>query len=485
MLNINFVLHEAPVGYAVFRVVRQQTTIGLPEVIRAGESLDTFGKLVELVCFAPFRNAADALSNINDISEGLVPAYLKSTLDLNLPQRGASRGSSVVLGVADKNLAGSIKAALPGIECETSETSPVCAYLLRALRLYASALLKGLESGDIDKAALGLGHAYSRSKVKFNVHTHDNHIIKAITTIDNLDRSINLFSQKVREWYGWHFPELYSIVSDNSAYAKLVLCIGDKSVLSQSSDDKLHQIAALLDDDQDRATEIMEKAKISMGREIGAADLHNISTFASRVVELYQCRKTLFAYLIEKMDLVSPNLAALIGETIAARLIQKAGSLTKLAKYPASTLQILGAEKALFRALKTKSNTPKYGIIFHSTHIGRAAPKDKGRISRYLANKCSLAARMDNFSEQPSKKFGLAMRSQVEDRLEFYATGKKPKKNQDVMDAVLADIGEDWDEMALDTTIDDPAKEKKKRKHQSLSSKNTKKHKEKRQKLVV
>merc|ERR1712179_359916 len=95
------------------------------------------------------------------------------------------------------------------------------------------------------------------------------------------------------------------------------------------------------------------------------------------------------------MDLVAPNMSALIGEVVGARLISHAGSLTKLAKYPASTVQILGAEKALFRALKTKGNTPKYGLLFHSTFIGRATAKNKGRISRFLVNKCTIASRID------------------------------------------------------------------------------------------
>ena len=98
------------------------------------------------------------------------------------------------------------------------------------------------------------------------------------------------------------------------------------------------------------------------------------------------------------MNQVAPNLSALIGEQVGARLIAHAGSLTNLAKCPASTVQILGAEKALFRALKTRGKTPKYGLIFHSTFIGRASQKNKGRISRYLANKCSIAARLDSFS---------------------------------------------------------------------------------------
>lgn len=107
--------------------------------------------------------------------------------------------------------------------------------------------------------------------------------------------------------------------------------------------------------------------------------------------------------------------------------------MTNLAKSPASTVQILGAEKALFRALKSKGNTPKYGLIYHSTFIGRADAKNKGRISRYLANKCSIATRIDSFGDEPTRVYGEKLREQVEERLRFYETGQSPRKNLDVM----------------------------------------------------
>merc|ERR1712146_471005 len=165
-------------------------------------------------------------------------------------------------------------------------------------------------------------------------------------------------------------------------------------------------------------------------------DMQNIVIFTERMISLAIYKKDLYAYLEEKMATVAPNLSALIGETVAARLIQKAGSLTSLAKSPASTVQILGAEKALFRALKTKGNTPKYGIIYHSSFIGRASAKNKGRISRYLANKCTLASRIDSFIEDPTSAYGEQLRDQVEERLKFDDTGDAPRKNIDVMTAV-------------------------------------------------
>merc|ERR1719502_2105597 len=179
---------------------------------------------------------------------------------------------------------------------------------------------------------------------------------------------------------------------------------------------------------------------MSMGQDIVEMDMANIDHFAHEVVKLAAMRQSLHDYLKAKMDLVAPNLAALIGEVVAARLIAHAGSLTNLAKCPASTVQILGAEKALFRALKTKGNTPKYGLIFHSTFIGRAGAKNKGRISRYLANKCSIACRIDNFAEEPTNKFGEKLKEQVEERLRFYDSGEAPRKNVDVMKEVLDEL---------------------------------------------
>jgi nucleolar protein 56 len=141
--------------------------------------------------------------------------------------------------------------------------------------------------------------------------------------------------------------------------------------------------------------------------------------------------------------------------------LRQAGSLTNLAKAPASTVQILGAEKALFRALKTKGNTPKYGLIYHSTFIGRADAKNKGRISRYLANKCSIATRIDSFSDNPTRAYGEKLREQVEERLKFYETGAQPRKNIDVMEEVAKHLKAGKPD-ADDDDDDKDAKKKKK-----------------------
>lgn len=261
-------------------------------------------------------------------------------------------------------------------------------------------------------------------------------IIQSIALLDQLDKDINTFSMRVREWYSWHFPELKEIVPDNFQFARCASFIKDKSRLTEEHILGLVEIVG----DEEIAKRIIKAAKSSMGMDTVENDMLNIIIFTDRMISLALYRKQLYAYLEEKMATVAPNLSALIGETVAARLIQKAGSLTSLAKCPASTVQILGAEKALFRALKTKGNTPKYGLIYHSSFIGRASSQNKGRISRYLANKCAIASRIDSFIEEPTKAYGEELRQQVEERLAFYDTGATPRRNVDVMTNVATSL---------------------------------------------
>ena len=223
----------------------------------------------------------------------------------------------------------------------------------------------------------------------------------------------NFCSSKI---YLRHFPELIRIVSDDRSYIQLAAVIGDKNTWSEEN---LSELAAIVDDDIGIAQSILDAAKVSMGRELSSSDHEHFRTFAIRSTELIEARTSLQGYLASKMNAVAPNLAALIGNSIGARVISKAGSLTNLSKYPACPIQILGAEKALFRALKTKGNTPKYGLIYHSPFIGKVT-RHKGRISRFLANKCAIASRIDSFSETPNAHFGNALRNQVEERIQFY-----------------------------------------------------------------
>jgi len=259
-------------------------------------------------------------------------------------------------------------------------------------------------------------------------------IIQSISLLDQMDKDINTFAMRVREWYSWHFPELIKIVNDNKLYARCVRLLQNRKGITR--EEHYAGLVEILGDEQ-KAELILQASKTSMGYDISDFDMKNISTFAERVANLAQYREDLSNYLHKKMMDISPNLTTLVGDIVGARLINRAGSLISLAKYPASTVQILGAEKALFRALKNRSQTPKYGLIYNSSYITKAKAKDKGRISRFLANKCVIASRIDAFSDSYTTKFGEALRQQVLDRMKFLESGDIPAKNIEIMHSVV------------------------------------------------
>ena len=215
-----------------------------------------------------------------------------------------------------------------------------------------------------------------RYKLKFSADKVDTMIIQAISLLDELDKEINIYAMRVKEWYGWH-PEMQKIVLDNIQYAKVILKMGYRK--------NAHDLdfSDILEENVEE--EMKKTALISTGTDISDNDLKNIQELATQVLDLAAYRVQLFEYLQNRMHAVAPNLSVVVGELVGARLIAHAGSLMNLAKFPASTVQILGAEKALFRALKTRHETPKYGLIYHASLVGQAAAKHKGKISRVLA----------------------------------------------------------------------------------------------------
>lgn len=416
-----YLLFESAAGYALFlKKEAEEVAENNDEVQAAICDARSFGKMVNLVAWAPFQNAEEALAQIDAIAVGSASELLTHFLELNLPKSA----KKYQLGVID-----------PELGKELSERFKIThgnhvKELLRGCRLHFSRIVKDLAEMDLAKARLGLGHSYSRNRMRLDPNRQDKPIINTISLLDNLDKNINTFAMRVREWYAWHFPELTKIVTDNIVYAKVARAVRVRANFDEKN--KMDTLVEATGSDE-VAGEVVKSMKISMGQEIVEMDMHNIDHFAGEVIKLSAMRTSLQEYLKAKMNLVAPNLAALVGDVIGARLIAHAGSLTNLAKYPASTVQILGAEKALFRALKTKGNTPKYGLIFHSTFIGRAQQKNKGRISRYLANKCSLASRIDCFSDDATTVFGEKLREQVEERLEFLTQGTTPRTNLEVM----------------------------------------------------
>jgi nucleolar protein 56 len=215
-------------------------------------------------------------------------------------------------------------------------------------------------------------------------------VAQAIQTLDDLDRTVNLFMGRLREWYGIHFPELDRLVEKHETYARLVLNLGRKESFTLEALEKE-------DVPKGKAEATASVAENSMGADVSQSDLSEIQALAKNVLDTYELRKNMESYLDKTMEAVAPNMRAMVGALLGARLIAIAGSLRNLAMRPASTIQVLGAEKALFRSLKTGARPPKHGLIFQAALLHDAKKWQRGKIARALAGKLSIAARADAF----------------------------------------------------------------------------------------
>jgi nucleolar protein 58 len=295
----------------------------------------------------------------------------------------------ISLAVADPKLGNAIT-KLPGLQISPISDSTT-QDLFRAIKEHLPSLIPGLMPEDLSTMSLGLSHSLSRHKLKFSPDKVDTMIIQAIALLDDLDKELNTYAMRVKEWYGWHFPEMARIINDNLAYSRVILSMGMRTNAGNTD------LSDILPEEIEGA--VKAAAEVSMGTEITDEDLENIQALAEQVAGFTEYRQQLSSYLSARMQAIAPNLTALVGDLVGARLIAHAGSLMSLAKSPASTVQILGAEKALFRALKTKHDTPKYGLIYHASLIGQASGKNKGKIARMLATKATLGIRVDALSD--------------------------------------------------------------------------------------
>lgn len=400
------VLYETPAGYALFKVLKDGKIEQPEELCKEFETPKDARKMVKLEAFSKFENTAKALESAAALLEGKMAKDLKKFL-----KKSVTEGE--ILAVADSKLGSSIVKKL-GLQVVADSTVNE---LYRGIRSQINALVEGLEETDMSAMALGLSHSLSRYKLRFSTDKVDTMIIQAVALLDDLDKELNTYCMRLKEWYGWHFPELARIIVDSVAFAKLVKLIGFRTNTATTD------LSSALPENLE--AEVKAAAEISMGTEISEEDLINIECLADQIISVSEYRTELYEYLKNRMMAIAPNLTAMVGELVGARLIARAGSLMSLAKYPASTVQILGAEKALFRALKTKHDTPKYGLIYHASLVGQAAPKLKGKISRVLAAKTSLAVRADALGDKDTPEIGVANRMKVEERLrQLEATAK-------------------------------------------------------------
>ncbi|KMU71826.1 nucleolar protein 5A [Coccidioides immitis RMSCC 3703] len=343
-----FILTETSAGYALLKA-KDKKLLKRDDLEKETQTAEGVSNLLKLKNFQKFDSATTALEEVASLVEGKVTPRLASLLESIKDEKKVS------LAVADPKLGNAI-GKLPGLSIQAIADSTT-ADLYRAIRAHLPTLIPGLLPTDMSTMALGLSHSLARHKLKFSPDKIDTMIVQAIALLDDLDKELNTYAMRVKEWYGWHFPEMAKILNDNMAYAKVVLKMGMRSN-SDSAD-----LSEILPEEIEGA--VKAAANRSMGTDISNEDLENIQCLAEQVVGFAEYRQQLASYLTAR-------------------------SLVNLSKSPASTIQILGAEKALFRALKTKHDTPKYGphlsrITYRASHW-----KDKGKMARVLAAKAAI-----------------------------------------------------------------------------------------------
>lgn len=394
------VLFETAAGYAIFKVLDEQKVQEVDSLWKEFETPEKANKIVKLKHFEKFQDTTEALAAATALVEGKMGKTLKKVL-----KKVVAKEAHEQLAITDAKLGGVIKDKL-NLSCVHS---PAVSELMRGIRNQMEGLITGLPPREISAMSLGLAHSLSRYKLKFSPDKVDTMIVQAISLLDDLDKELNNYIMRCREWYGWHFPELGKIITDNLAYCKSVRKLGDRTNVATTD------LSDILPEEVE--AEVKLAAEISMGTEVSEQDIGNIMHLCDQVIEITEYRSQLYDYLKNRMMAIAPNLTVMVGELVGARLISHAGSLLNLAKHPASTVQILGAEKALFRALKTRRDTPKYGLIYHASLVGQTTAKNKGKISRMLAAKASLAIRYDALAEDATAEMGVENRAKLEARL--------------------------------------------------------------------
>jgi len=404
------VLFETPAGYAVFKLMDEGKLAKSDSLYEDFETIDKARDVVKLKQFQKFEDTTEALSAATAAVEGKMSKSLKKLLKKVIAEDAHEK-----LAVADAKLGGSIQEKLD-LSCVYDSK---IGELMRCIRSQISGLISGLPDKEMAAMELGLAHSLSRYKLKFSPDKIDTMIVQAVSLLDDLDKELNNYIMRCREWYGWHFPELGKIITDNLAFVRTVELMGTRE------NAKSIDLSDVLPEEVEE--KVKEAAEISMGTEISGEDIINIKHLCQQVVEIQEYRGQLYEYLKNRMMAIAPNLTVLVGELVGARLIAHAGTLMNLAKHPASTVQILGAEKALFKALKTKHDTPKYGLIYHAQLVGQSGTKLKGKVSRMLAAKASLACRVDALGEETNTDLGIEHRAKVESRIRQLEGGEITK----------------------------------------------------------
>ena len=273
-----------------------------------------------------------------------------------------------------------------------------------------------------------VGVALTRLRIQEQSGARDKMVIQAIEALDDIDKVINLLVSRLREWYSLHFPELDELLPKHPQYVSFVKNTGHRENITKENLESLGL-------GENKITKILEAKEKTMGAWMDEKDIKVIQNLAKEIDDLYKLRSEIEDYIDRAMDDVAPNLKALIGAKLAARLISLAGGLKELAMMPASTIQVLGAEKALFRHLRSGAKPPKHGVIYQYPAINKSPWWQRGKIARALAGKLAIAARVDYFSgEYIAEELKKEIEARIKEIKEKYPNPpkrkEKPKKEK-------------------------------------------------------
>jgi len=343
--------------------------------------VDKTGNLTEKSIFQ--RNPSDAAIQLKQVQDGILPesssAFGRRLSELELE----------TVTVDTEPLATLARSLVRG-EIVQNENDPTISKLRNRLPSIL-VRLRIIESKDeYEQFVRDVSLELAKTAIAEVATKRDLYAIQTVRAIEDLDKILNLLAGRVREWYGLHFPELDRLVEKHDTYIRLVESLGSRESFT-------HDALTKLGIPQERATEISESAKKSSGAQISSPDLEWLQEVCSTVSELYGTREAAEKYTDKIMEQVAPNMTTVLGAVLSAKLISMAGGLENIAKMPASTLQVLGAEKALFRTIKTGARPPKHGIIFQYGPIHQSPKWLRGKIARAVAGKLAIAARMDAF----------------------------------------------------------------------------------------
>ncbi len=357
----------------------------------------------ELLAFRTF-GAGEAGRRLREVGRGIpTPQHLQLVGEL------AERGYREFV-VEEEGLARGLRESFPGLSFRWEFPSRGGEKLRReGGRL---ALACGVELREREReVALEL----AREEVGRRMAERDRTVVSASRLLEEVDRTLNLLAGLLREWYSLHFPELAEMVRDHERYARLLVALGERG---EFTEERLRGMGL----SPDEARRISSAARNSLGAEMGKEDLEMVRGVGEAVLELYSLRGRLAEYLDRRMEEVAPNLRAVVGGVLGARLLSLAGGLERLARMPSSTIQVLGAEKALFRALRSKGKPPKHGVIYRFPPLRSAPKKLRGKIARAVAGKVSIAARVDLLG---GGYVGDRLSAELERRLEEIRRGRK------------------------------------------------------------